>query len=153
MWVHCFAWVLSSYGKSPVEALSMAQCLGHLVEVAPCKRRSRTCREQGWAQTCAGSSVAQLVLPLGRKPWAGREPCCDFGFILLFYYSKGMKCWFRDARAQQHKAHKQPWFPQRRLQPLAQPGKHQLQSGSPSREKPKEFTEMIVKDPIILQLG
>lgn len=91
MWVHCFAWVLSSYRKSPVEALSLAQCLGHLVEVAPCKRRSRTCREQGWAQTCTVSSVAQLVLPLGRKPWAGREPCCDFGFILLFYFCKGIK--------------------------------------------------------------
>lgn len=47
-WGHCFAWVLSSYGKTPVESLSMTQCLGYLAVVTPSKRKSRTNKEECW---------------------------------------------------------------------------------------------------------
>lgn len=62
-----------------------------------------------------------------------------------------MKCWPRDAGAQQHEAHNQPWFHKCLF---SKPGKHTTPTQvGPPREKPREFTEMIVKDPIILQLG
>lgn len=155
-WGHSFAWVLSSYGKSPVETLSMAQCLGHLAVVTPSKRKSRTCQEQCWAQTLHRlfphllQTWLRLFFPWAENSEQGGGPAVVWVLFSCFISRRGWSAGLEMQGLSSTRFITSPGSTNACSRNQASTTPTQV---GPSREKPKEFTEMIVKDPIILQLG